>query len=152
MLAAIETGTITDFVKDHPAEAYGIAGAVILLLILLLLINRRRKKERDGGEEVSTREARQAKKQAKADAKGAKAEEAKVDAKGAKAEEAKVDAKGAKAEEAKADAKGAKAEEAKADPSHDEAETKADLSPATGARASRVERAAARLARKSGSR
>ena len=70
MLAAIETGTITDFVNDHPAEAYGIAGAVILLLILLLLINRRRKKERDGGEEVSSREARQAKKQAKADAKG----------------------------------------------------------------------------------
>ena len=119
MLAAIETGTITDFVKDHPAEAYGIAGAVILLLILLLLVNRRRKKERDGGEEVSPREARQAKKQAKAEAKDAKAE-------------AKADAKGAKAEEAKADAKGAKAEEAKAAPSHDEAETKADAQSGDG--------------------
>ena len=119
MLAAIETGTITDFVKDHPAEAYGIAGAVILLLILLLLINRRRKKERDGGEEVSPREARQAKKQAKAEAKDAKAE-------------AKADAKGAKAEEAKADAKGAKAEEAEAAPSHDEAETKADAQSGDG--------------------
>ncbi|MGA6946740.1 MAG: hypothetical protein WBZ00_03195, partial [Solirubrobacterales bacterium] len=107
MLAAIETGTITDFVKDHPAEAYGIAGAVILLLILLLLINRRRKKERDGGEEVSPREARQAKKQAKAEAKDAKAE-------------------------AKAGAKGAKAEEAKAAPSHDEAETKADAQSGDG--------------------
>ena len=85
--------TITDFVKDHPAEAYGIAGAVILLLILLLLINRRRKKERDGGEEVSRREARQAKKQAKAEAKDAKAE-AKAEAEGREGRGSEAGAKG----------------------------------------------------------
>ena len=32
MLVAIDTSTISDFVNDHPAEAYGIAAAVVLLL------------------------------------------------------------------------------------------------------------------------
>src|SRR4249919_3094025 len=49
MLAAIDTATISNFVKDNPAQAYGIAGAVILILILLLISRRRRAKD-DAGE------------------------------------------------------------------------------------------------------
>ena len=51
MLAAIDTGTISDFVKDNPAAAYGIAGAVILILVLLLISRRRRGREEEGGDE-----------------------------------------------------------------------------------------------------
>gem|GEM_PF-6427726 len=50
MLAAIDTSTISSFVDDHPAEAYGIAGAVILLLVLLLMINRRQKRQGEEGQ------------------------------------------------------------------------------------------------------
>ena len=75
MLVAIDTSTVTDFVSDHPAEAYGIVGVVVLLLVLFLLVRRRHAKEADqsdagralssGGGGLSRKEARRGKREEK---------------------------------------------------------------------------------------
>ena len=108
MPVAIDTSTVTDFVNDHPAEAYAIAGAIVLLLILFLLVRSRRAKESEGtagGSQLSRKDARRAKKEeramVKADAKSAKEKER------AESKQAKVDAKSEK-KAAKAQAKAGK--------------------------------------------
>src|SRR5436190_19725039 len=109
----VAASTISDFVNDHPGEAYGIVAAVVLLLILFLLVRRRTAKQTAGGvaskgavAPLSRKDARRAKKEekamVKADAKAAKAK-AKVESKQAKAD-AKAEKKAAKAQ-AKADKK-----------------------------------------------
>src|SRR4051794_27229744 len=94
MLVAIDTSTVTDFVNDHPGEAYGVAAAVVLLLILFLLVRRRNSTDaEDTGaapRQLSGKDARRAKKEEKqmvrADAKAAR-EKARAESK-----QAKVDA------------------------------------------------------------
>src|SRR5436190_18996299 len=103
----VAASTISDFVNDHPGEAYGIVAAIVLLLILLLMVSRRRAKAGEGGvtqksgvTQLSRKDARRAKKEekamVKADAKAAKAK-AKVEAKQAKAD-GKAEKKAAKAQ------------------------------------------------------
>src|SRR3954469_11363587 len=89
MLVAIDTSTVSDFVNDHPGEAYVIAGALVLLLILLLLMRRQRSNEGGDPAKVSRSDARRAKKEAKAADKAA-AKESKAADKAA-AKQAKAD-------------------------------------------------------------
>src|SRR5829696_9577978 len=64
MLVAIDTSDVSDWVNDHPTEAYAAIGVLVLLLILFLLVRNRRKHVKSGPP-VSWRERRRLRKQAK---------------------------------------------------------------------------------------